>query len=339
MEIDPIIERLKHETRLVNPQLETKTNIRGADYTVDDNNNNNDAVNDDENHEDKRVDDIQQGEIIMERVDEHDDVYHTSNDFTHNTLEKYKDYLDAWMETVDIKLFDKPFVGREKTFSYLFSRLCVKSQSSPSIRVLQLGATKSYCDVMYTGYQSTDQKYWNANDLVKWDYTNGMFSYLLAEYLQANELCYHMHIVDQERANIERCKHVTKDFGKHIRYWICESVHFLRITPPKPYNLIYIDTAHLTPVETLAEKQLEQVQKIVERNLVTPGGYIVFDDVRNPIALTFDNKKESKNYYGQAKYSIPYLLQQGYVKVMDEYQVIMQKPISMSKIPSQDEEK
>ena len=52
------------------------------------------------------------------------------------------------------------------------------------------------------------------------------------------------------------------------------------------------------------------------------GGIILIDDVRNPAIIL---KTKEKNTYGKSKYAIPYLLENGYEIVEDEYQVILKK--------------
>lgn len=60
-------------------------------------------------------------------------------------------------------------------------------------------------------------------------------------------------------------------------------------------------------------QHLEDSKIIVERNLINPNGIILIDDIG-------DNTTNTKG-----KYSIPYLLKNGFVSIIHEYQVLLKK--------------
>jgi hypothetical protein len=55
--------------------------------------------------------------------------------------------------------------------------------------------------------------------------------------------------------------------------------------------------------------------------LISPNGIVLIDDVRN----TTPKRQVEQSDYGKAKYSIPYLIANGFELVMDEYQVVLIK--------------
>ena len=111
---------------------------------------------------------------------------------------------------------------------------------------------------------------------------------------------------------------MTRPFEKNLRYYVCDSVQFLSTFRTK-CDLIYMDTGDMTPIEPTAHLQINEARVIVDEKLVNTGGYILIDDVRHPAALDQD----ARNFYGKAKYSIPFLVSRGFRVVSDEYQVLL----------------
>ena len=81
-----------------------------------------------------------------------------------------------------------------------------------------------------------------------------------------------------------------------------------------------MDTGDVTPIEPTAELHLRESKILVENDLISEDGIILIDDVRNPQSM-----KQNDDEYGKEKYSIPYLRDNGFEIIMDEYQVLMQK--------------
>ena len=75
----------------------------------------------------------------------------------------------------------------------------------------------------------------------------------------------------------------------------------------------------MTPIEPTARLQLEEAQIIVRRRLVSPRGRILIDDVRNPAA----RQPGESSGLGKSKYSLPFLLANGFRLEMSEYQVLL----------------
>ena len=106
---------------------------------------------------------------------------------------------------------------------------------------------------------------------------------------------------------------------KNIEHFVCSSEEFLDVGEGQ-IDLLYMDTGDVTPIEPTAELHLRESKILVEKNLIRIGGLILIDDVRNPQSM-----KQNDDEYGKAKYSIPYLLDNGFIIVMDEYQVILKR--------------
>ena len=71
----------------------------------------------------------------------------------------------------------------------------------------------------------------------------------------------------------------------------------------------------------MAIAQLLEVHLIESYELLNKNGLVIFNDVRNPLPMR--NGEDSP--YGRSKYSIPFLLDNDYELLFDEYQVILKK--------------
>ena len=234
-----------------------------------------------------------------------------------DTLTRYEPYLDRWMSNVPMNKYEKNYHGRLATFRYIFHEL---AKRNGRVIVLELGTSRSFVDGSFPGCNSDDVKYWDPVDFSKWDFGAGMFTYLCAEFFSQYHPNIEQHTVDLQKSHIRRCKIMTRKFFHNIKYHVSDSVKFLEKFNTK-CDLIYIDTGDMTPIEPTAKLQLEEVKKIVELNMLSSGGFLLIDDVRNPTALT----QGEGNPLGKAKYSVPYLQSQGFRIVMDEYQMVLTK--------------
>jgi len=126
--------------------------------------------------------------------------------------------------------------------------------------------------------------------------------------------------VDLDPRHIIRCKIITKPFAHFIRYTVASSVNFLNSITEK-IDLLYMDTGDMTPIEPTALLSLEEAKVVVRRDLITRGCYILIDDVRNQTPKKYGDTTG----LGKAKYSLPYLLQNGFEIVADEYQILLRK--------------
>lgn len=236
-------------------------------------------------------------------------------------LQKYEILLrDAikyyYNDDLYYKYFDKYPLMRDSTFKY-----CLKEFEKMNGKIMvELGTTRSFVDGRFEGCNSDDPKYWDEDDYNKWDWSAGCFTMLFSECLKHHD--FKLHTVDLMKNHIDRNKIMTKNY-KNIVHHVASSEDFLNnydINQGK-LDLIYLDTGDMTPIENTAQLQLREAKIIVERDLLNDNGILLIDDVRN---LTPKLHGEESNY-GKAKYSIPYLLDNGFQLIMDEYQVVLRK--------------
>lgn len=203
---------------------------------------------------------------------------------------------------------------RYDTFNYCWDT--VKKNNFKTI--VELGTTRSFVDGKYEGCNSDDVKYWEPENPDKWDWSAGCFTRVFGELIQGTDI--ELITVDMSQYHIERSKTITSDMN-NIEYFVMSSEEFLSSGEGK-IDFLYMDTGDMTPIESTAQLHLRESKIIVEKDIISDGGILLIDDVRSPLPKMTSNETSD---YGKAKYSIPYLQENGFEIVIDEYQVLMIK--------------
>lgn len=229
-------------------------------------------------------------------------------------LAPYKNFLERGTYEGFNATQSKP-KSRYETFKTAFE--LIEQIDHPTI--VELGTTRSFNHGGLIGCNSDDIRYWMPEYPETWDWGAGFFTRMAATALNHKEI--KIHTVDISAQHITRCKVMTADFS-NIQYHISDSVTFLKKCKfPHRIHLLYLDTGDMTPIEPTARLQLEEAKVIVSRNLIAEGGYILIDDVKNQTPKQFGETSD----LGKSKYALPYLLENGFDLLMDEYQVLLQK--------------
>jgi SAM-dependent methyltransferase len=234
-------------------------------------------------------------------------------------IENYKEYLDKALsyyydDLTFIKYFHKVPKSRYYTFKYILDY--IKKNNLENI--LELGTSRSYVDGRFEGCDLDDKKYWEPNNPEKWDWSAGLFTRVFAESL--NDYKCSIYSLDSNKFHIERSKTILDKYANKVKYIHSNSEEFLKTTDIK-FDVIYLDTGDMTPIEDTAMLQLIEAHIIVERDLLKKGGVLLIDDVRNPTPKLAGET----NNLGKSKYSVPYLMEHGFKLVMGEYQIVMMK--------------
>jgi hypothetical protein len=236
---------------------------------------------------------------------------------TTDKLLPYRELLERHTATAtDPELYGGPVASRYESFRYCFEHFSATGGST----IVELGTIRSFVHGGLPGCNSDDTSYWSPGDPASWDWGAGCFSLLAATCLE--EAGPTIHTVDIVAPHIERCKTVTGAYKHLFQYHVCNSVDFLRSLPRGSVDLLYIDTGDMWPIEPTARHQLEEAKAIVRGRLLSPGGLVLIDDVRNATPL----QRGDTSPLGKAKYSLPYLLDHGYRTVFDGYQVALAAP-------------
>lgn len=236
-----------------------------------------------------------------------------------DAIDKYKKYMD---EAHTPYCTDEQFIeyfGRVPKFRYDTLRYCWDYFLENNFKlVVELGTSRSFVDGKQDGCNEDNIKYWQPDNPDVWDWSAGCFTRVIGELIQGTDI--EFITVDLESRHIKRSKIMTKGFD-NIEYFVMSSEDFLE-SGDGQIDFLYMDTGDMTPIEYTSQLHLREAQIIVEKDLISPGGLILIDDVRNATPKQI-SKEESD--YGKAKYSIPYLEENGFEIVMDEYQVVMKK--------------
>lgn len=231
-------------------------------------------------------------------------------------LDQYKDLLDAGTyEGQNWSNFESLPLSRYYTFKLAFELFL---QNNGKV-IVELGTSRSFVHGGLVGCNSNDTKYWTPDQPKNWDWGAGFFTGMAAQCLaHVNPQIF---TVDLARSHIDRCKVMTKPYKYLMSYHVCSSVDFLKNMPSQSADLIYLDTGDMWPIEPTAMLQLEEAKVIVSRNLLKKNGILLIDDVKNQTPKKFGEQSD----LGKSKYSIPYLLMNGFEIIADEYQVVMRK--------------
>ncbi len=225
-------------------------------------------------------------------------------------LIEYKEYLDLGSYE------GLRYIDAEKS-RYKSFEICTKFLEGIShCTVLELGTCRSFVDGKFEGCNENDTKYWNHNDISKWDWGAGCFSLIFGQ-LENIDIT----TVDLMKSHIERCKYMTDSLNIKCNHVVSDSVNFLKNTDKK-YDIIYLDTGDMWPIEPTCELQLEEAKILVERGLLNTNGLILIDDVLNG---TPNEQGDLNNTLGKSELAIPYLLQNGYEIIYKGYQYILKK--------------
>jgi len=201
---------------------------------------------------------------------------------------------------------------RYDTFKYCWDWIQEKELKT----IVELGTSRSFVDGKYPGCNSDDVKFWEPDNPEIWDWSAGCFTRVFGELIQGTDI--DLITVDLMSTHIARSRAMTQDL-ENIEYFSMSSEEFLT-SGDGQIDFLYMDTGDVTPIEPTARLHLRESEILVENDLISDNGLILIDDVRN-----IQSKSQDPSDYGKAKYSIPYLQENGFEVIMDEYQVLLQR--------------
>jgi hypothetical protein len=227
------------------------------------------------------------------------------------SLNKYKELLDIGSN--EGLRYNDPDKSRYKSFKYCLEFLDKRNSSD----ILELGTSRSFVDGKFEGCNMDDPNYWNKDDFSKWDWGAGCFTLIFGMIGNYNSFT----TVDLIEAHLKRCKIMTDSLNIKCNHITSDSTIYLENTD-KRYDLIYLDTGDMWPIEYTCNLQLKEAEIIVRRNLLKEGGIILIDDVLNG---TPRDMGDFNNKLGKSENAIPYLLESGFKIIFDGYQYILSK--------------
>ena len=234
-------------------------------------------------------------------------------------LNNYKDLMEESLLPYHSKEEYEKHFGFVPKFRYHTLKYCLDYFFENNFQtIVELGTSRSFVDGKFPGCNEDNVKYWEPKNPEKWDWSAGCFTRLVGEIIQNTDIDFIT--VDLDPRHIRRSSIITGEFS-NIEYYVMSSEQFLSEGEGK-IDFLYMDTGDMTPIEPTAQLHLREAKLIVERDIISDGGILLIDDVRSPVPKITSNEESD---YGKAKYSIPYLRENGFELVMDEYQVVMIK--------------
>ena len=232
-------------------------------------------------------------------------------------MEQYKEYMDGafapyYTDEQFIESYGRIPKFRYDTFKYCWDWIQEKELKT----IVELGTSRSFVDGKYPGCNSDDIKFWEPDNPEIWDWSAGCFTRVFGELIQGTDI--DLITVDLMSTHIARSRAMTQDL-ENIEYFSMSSEEFLT-SGDGQIDFLYMDTGDVTPIEPTARLHLRESEILVENDLISDNGLILIDDVRN-----IQSKSQDPSDYGKAKYSIPYLQENGFEVIMDEYQVLLQR--------------
>lgn len=212
------------------------------------------------------------------------------------------------------------FQPMPKSRAYTFEYALINFVHNVHNTVVELGTIRSYCHGGDPRCSTDDKTAWKPGDMSFWDWGAGCFSRVMVECISDVNQRFVLNTVDIVDSHIERCKLITRDYRKYMQYHVQNSTDYLRRFHGQ-IDLLYMDTGDIWPLEPTATLSLEECKIVVERNLISPYGIIVMDDIKNTTPKKFG---EASNL-AKGKYSLEYLTNHGFEIIVDEYQVILRK--------------
>jgi hypothetical protein len=196
---------------------------------------------------------------------------------------------------------------RKNTFQKSYDLIMERMQDDKCYNIVELGSSRSFVNGGVPGCLVPDARFWNPDEPKKWDWGAGIFTKVFSENLSGKN--FKLYTVDP---------HVNANFvvsticrnNKEVIVCSDYSTNFLKKLDFK-IDFLYMD--HMDICEQACVQHLQDAKFIIENNIMSDNAVILVDDVG------IDNTNS------KSKYSIPYLLQNGYTQVMHDYQIVLTK--------------
>lgn len=205
--------------------------------------------------------------------------------------------------------YSEYFDNRKNTFEKSYELILenMDPEHTTPYNIVELGTSRSFVSGKYQGCMKTDIMYWRPNDPHYWDWGAGIFTKVFSDNLEGKN--YNLYTIDP---NYNAIKIVNTMCGanKHVKIIHDYSTEFLKNIDFK-IDFLYMD--HMESSEEACVQHLADSKYIIENGLMSENGVILIDDIGDNVTNT------------KGKYSIPYLIENGYKPIVAEYQVLLQK--------------
>ena len=194
------------------------------------------------------------------------------------------------------------FNNRKNTFEKTYELLLNNIDSKKTFNIVELGTTRSFVSWRI----ENDEKYWNPDNIKTWPWSDGLFTKTFLDNLEG--LNFKLYTIDPcpeankvvktiigNNKNVEIIPEYSTDFLNNIDFKI---------------DLLYMD--HMESSKEACELHLRDCKLIIEKNLMAEKSLILIDDT-----------PPGSDFHSKGLLSIPYLLDNGYQKIIHEYQALL----------------
>jgi hypothetical protein len=209
------------------------------------------------------------------------------------------------------EFFDKRKNTFEKSYELILENMKRKKEGE-IYTIVELGSSRSFVNYCFEGCCVPDKKYWCPDEPSRWDWGAGVFTKVFSDNLTGYPFV--LYTIDPDE-NAHQIVTVICDGHPNVVIEKNYSNPFLRSMKGK-IDFLYMDHMeiylnHIESNEATCLQHLEDCKTIIDLDLMSENGVILIDDVGDNI------------YSSKGKYSIPYLLENGFVAILNEYQVLL----------------
>ena len=200
------------------------------------------------------------------------------------------------------------FSRRKNTFEKTYSLILNNIDRKKTFNIVELGSTRSFVSWRV----ENDEKYWTPDNIENWPWSDGLFTKVFADNLEGFN--FKLYTIDPcpkankvvktiigNNQNVEIISGYSTDFLNNIDFKI---------------DLLYMD--HMESSKEACETHLIDSKLIIEKDLMAKNSIILIDDT-----------PPGSNFHSKGLLSIPYIIDNGYTKVMHEYQALFSKNSSI----------
>jgi len=225
------------------------------------------------------------------------------------TLSRWKSIIDDYTTRNNISnsmIYYNYLDRRTNTFKKSYDLILENMKNKKgTYNIVELGSSRSFVNGGIEGCMNPDIKYWEPNNPDVWDWGAGIFTKVFAENLKGKN--YKLYTVDPDPHVNTIVTAMSSEYDEvsiHLDY----STNFLNNFDGK-IDFLYMD--HMDDVNA-AYQHLFDAQLLIEKDLMSENGIILIDDIGHNV-----------NVGAKGEYSIPYLVNNNYKKILHEYQVLM----------------
>ena len=147
-------------------------------------------------------------------------------------------------------------------------------------KTIEISYSRKFSVIAETGTSRGKTKFFF---IKKYNWKDGMSTPIFAEF--AHFINGTLYTCDISKSNIDNAKLFTKKFSKNVKYYVDDSVNFLKFFPHK-IDLLYLDSLDGHDPIAASKHQLDEVKASIDK--LHSGSLILLDDKGSKTNLSID---------------------------------------------------